>query len=318
MKQTTKPTTKPTIYFINFIQFVTENLNMICKNGYIDDAKKIINFNIVTNYNMAIYNACSGGHIDIVKFMIEKCDSLNNWDWDLGLEAACKGGHLELAKLMIKKGAENFIEGYEMACEGGYFEIVKFIVEFITNKGVYLQNGLDSACMNGHFKIVEFMILQHWLDTRDVDWGWCLGSTCCGNHINIAKFIVYHCDSEEDLCYNRNLKEACMSGHIEMVRYMLECGATNLNSAICYTSNVDITYLLISKGAAIQDIYIMSRNFRLYVLYCKSLGHIENITTYTNFLSAYPPYVLLVASRINKNCFVKKLPVELFRLLFEY
>jgi ankyrin repeat protein len=45
-----------------------------------------------------------GGHIDIVKMMIDK--GANDWNW--GLRGACRSGHIEIIKLMIDKGANNW------------------------------------------------------------------------------------------------------------------------------------------------------------------------------------------------------------------
>ena len=51
---------------------------------------------------MGLAGACLGGHLELVKLMIEK--RANDWNW--GLKKACQGGHIELVKLMLEKGAE--------------------------------------------------------------------------------------------------------------------------------------------------------------------------------------------------------------------
>ena len=78
--------------------------------------------------------ACNGGHLEIVKLMIEKGAT----DWDYGMANACKRGHLEIVKFMIEKGACDWNRGMANACSGGslqsnstkpYLEIVKLMIE---------------------------------------------------------------------------------------------------------------------------------------------------------------------------------------------
>ena len=83
--------------------------------------------------------ACRGGHLELVKFLVEK--GANNWDW--GLAHACRGGHLDLAKYMVEQGAIDWNWGMQNACLEGHFELVKFLVEKGTPD---LNQGLYYAC----------------------------------------------------------------------------------------------------------------------------------------------------------------------------
>ncbi len=55
-----------------------------------------------TNWN-ELYGAYRGGHIEIVKLMIE-C-SAN--DWNGGLGKVCRSGNIEIVKLMIEHGTND-------------------------------------------------------------------------------------------------------------------------------------------------------------------------------------------------------------------
>ncbi len=61
-------------------------------------------------YDMALFNACSNGHIEIVKYLLLKGANPNESDieqnGDTALIQACFGGHLEIVKLLIKNGAD--------------------------------------------------------------------------------------------------------------------------------------------------------------------------------------------------------------------
>ena len=56
------------------------------------------------DWNCGLYDACKGGHKEIVDYMISK--GANDWNW--GLNGACNGGHKEIVDYMISKGANNF------------------------------------------------------------------------------------------------------------------------------------------------------------------------------------------------------------------
>ncbi len=105
----------------------TEQLKYICRNGnYLLVAKCLQNKKGVESYwNKLMYEACLGGHMEIIKFMIGKgADNPNG-----GLYNACFGGHMEIVKLMIEKGADDSNREFHEACIGGHMEIAKFMIE---------------------------------------------------------------------------------------------------------------------------------------------------------------------------------------------
>ena len=63
---------------------------------------------------------------DIIKLrIIIKMDLF----WDDGLEGACRGGHIDMVKLMIEKGVKYWNCGLHIACKGGHMDIVKLLIE---------------------------------------------------------------------------------------------------------------------------------------------------------------------------------------------
>ncbi len=100
-----------------------ELLQEYCINN---DLMKIRKFNKMNLYwDWGLYGACEGGHMDIVRFLIEK--GADQWDW--GLSYACRGGHMEIVKLMIEKGCKWLNGGLSNACKHGHMNIVKFLIE---------------------------------------------------------------------------------------------------------------------------------------------------------------------------------------------
>jgi ankyrin repeat protein len=79
----------------------------------------------VGDINECLKGACEGGHMEIVKYMIEKGAD----DWHGGLEGACYGGHMEIVKYMIEKGADDWNGGLYNACLEENIEIVKYMIK---------------------------------------------------------------------------------------------------------------------------------------------------------------------------------------------
>jgi len=101
-------------------------------------------------YDYAMRNAAYGGHIEIVKLMIEK----DATDFDYAMISATTGGHEKIVKLMIEKGATDFNNSLIKAVEGGNIEIVKLLIEGATD----LDYPLVSAADAGNIEIVKLLI----------------------------------------------------------------------------------------------------------------------------------------------------------------
>ncbi len=77
------------------------------------------------NYLEIFRNCCSLGYIKVIKYMIKKYRKISLYS---GFYNACRGGHLDLVKLLIEHGANNWNGGLEGACYGGHYKIVIFMI----------------------------------------------------------------------------------------------------------------------------------------------------------------------------------------------
>ena len=95
-----------------------------CENNDIIRIKKLIKTEI--DWGFGLCGACRGGHIDIIKFMIEKCAR----DCNNGLLFACEGSNIDIVKFMIEKGATHFNGGLLHSC-GSHIniDIEKLMIE---------------------------------------------------------------------------------------------------------------------------------------------------------------------------------------------
>jgi Ankyrin repeats (3 copies) len=105
----------------------------------------------VTDFNSGMRNAAEGGHMEIVKFLIEKGAT----GFSGAMAYAAKGGHMEIVKFMIEKGARDFDFTMRFAAKGGYMEIVKFMIEKgATNFVLAMENAAEA----GHMEIVNYLL----------------------------------------------------------------------------------------------------------------------------------------------------------------
>ena len=87
------------LYICNCWWNDTQLFRNYCENNYVIKIRKLMKIGIGIDWDYGLWGACEGGHMDIVKFMIEK--GANHWGW--GLHNACKNGNTDIVKLLIEK-----------------------------------------------------------------------------------------------------------------------------------------------------------------------------------------------------------------------
>ena len=154
-----------------------------CKYGWINMVEETMQS--LSNYwNKGMYHACRGGHIDIIKLMIEKAmidgsemvqvdgsemvrrtidlnhlqSSLDANDWNRGMYNACSGGHIDIVKLMIENGANNWNRGMYCACNGGHIDIVKLMMEKAMVDGSEMVRGTIDL---NHLRTIDHRFFHH-------------------------------------------------------------------------------------------------------------------------------------------------------------
>ena len=126
---------------------------------------------LTVNDGAAIHCACKAGHLDIVKFLIEKgCDSESrNVAGATPLHFACWEGHLDITRFLVeRKGCDPVcttagLTPLDLACWKGHLHIVKLLVELGIDPKSTDGKGytpLHVACQYGHLDIVKFLVVE--------------------------------------------------------------------------------------------------------------------------------------------------------------
>lgn len=316
-------------------------LSAACEHGHAKIVKRMIKKGANIRDRSSIYSACEAGHIEIVKLLekLGRCKGGNDVNWESAMSGACSGGHMDIVKLILRYQNRFNYWGMIMsdACGGGNIEIVKLILKKMRTSLDYRHNYINFACEAGHLEIVK-LIIDTFGDHEDVHMNWNdgLGAACCGGNIEIVKLMIEKGAND----FNDGLVSSCRSdskydteAYIEIIKLMLHYGATSVNEGLKHHMSdndyVDASLInfLVSAGAnnfgCLEEVW-QTEDLRLYRLYCKFDGIcMLSDPKYLTLLQIFPPYVLFMGSvgfvgvKNNKN-FVRKLPVELFRLLFEY
>ena len=86
----------------------------------------------------ALRYAANNGHLEVVKYLIDKGADVRAWS-DYALRLAANNGHLEVVKYLIDKGADvRALNDYALryAAFNGHLEVVKYLKSIIINKEV--------------------------------------------------------------------------------------------------------------------------------------------------------------------------------------
>ena len=197
------------------------------------------------NWNNGHYGLCRGG-----KYLDAKST--------YGFLGACAGGHVDLARAMFNGECVDL--GLAEACREGYLDTVKCAIDL--GASIHFKDAIENACSGGHLDIVKFLIEQ------GVNPSHGLAGAGSGGHIDILKELMKHGNYDLTEC----LEKACYGEHIDIVKYILQCGQEpSFNSAIyasgkgradivsllrmplelsdaCYGGNMELINMVIANG----------------------------------------------------------------------
>ncbi|KAF8837279.1 ankyrin, partial [Paxillus ammoniavirescens] len=121
------------------------------------------------NSGTPLSSACSTGHMDIVKLLLEKGAHVNpqGEGSKTPLCSACYGGRFDIVELLLEKGADVNPHGklfdapLRSACSGGYVDIVKLLLQQgadVNAHGKNFSTPFGSACSRGDSAIIELLL----------------------------------------------------------------------------------------------------------------------------------------------------------------
>lgn len=296
-----------------------------------------------TNIEKCLYTACVSNCVESVRILISKCSTdIEVRDIEQCMLAAYSVDNDEIIQILTNKWGTNLKLKLLGACFAGNIEVFKHVIKkYKEYRGhndsdinyneclTYIHLGIQQRYNNGysgyessekHIEIIKFIVAQGVCIISANNW---LVDACFFGDLELIKILI----DQQVVLFDRGLIKACLGGHANVVKMMLNCGAksTTLNEALINNQHydTDITNILLQKGADIRESpYFMHANdYKLYCLFCKKTGRVPDTNRLEHLFREYPPCVLFVGSRCttcSKNCPVKKLPSELFQMLGQY
>ena len=187
-----------------------------------------------------LHAACSKGHLEIVKFLIEEkgCNHTQVYQEEESLpisplHVACGYGHLDIVRYLVDEQSVDLagansdnVTPLHAACAMGHLEIVKFLIEekgcnpaqtYLTKEGIEIS-PLHSACETGHVDIVRYLVDEQSVDPNsDNSTGTSftpLHMACSEGQLEVVKFLIEKgCDPTQ---MHQNKERGAVLGILDM------------------------------------------------------------------------------------------------------
>ncbi|KAE8153045.1 ankyrin repeat-containing domain protein [Aspergillus avenaceus] len=250
-------------------------------------------------YASPLSTACSQGHTEIVRMLLEKGADPNicGIPYGIALTEASFRGYKDIVQILLERGADPNIHCHlfwrDAYCHGRFFVLYergteRLLVAFSTPDTTIKYNGFvnafSSACAGGHREIVH-MLLEKGADVNlpCSYYGSALGAACAAGYKKIVQLLL---EKGADVNMQNGqwgsaLLAACVQGHEAILELLLERGADvnmqcgRLGSALqgaCVGGHKNIIHKLLEKGA---DVNSPCGFFSCALVAACALGHKE-------------------------------------------
>lgn len=233
------------------------------ENNKLDLVQRMINYG---NYDLEeirkigkrlIVVATERSNFQMLEYLFTLHFDIHAWN-DRPLLIAVENGDLEMVQFLVDHGANIHVDDEEplhIAIKHGYLHIVKYLVENGSNVHIFNDYFMVSAIGNGHLDIVKFLIEQ---GLRIYNLGGmndeALNIASRRGYTTIVKYLLPIVKKNKPGTFkidlNYCLYMASYSGHIEVVKYLIEQGANCFESAFIIatrTGHLNIVIYLIDN-----------------------------------------------------------------------
>ena len=270
-------------------------LHLAARNGHLAVVKYLINElgcnpQIADNSgNTSLHYACLSGYLDVTNYLLSGCNCNPQCSANYGftpLHCACENGHLEVAKYLITEHKCNpehgNINGYiplHSAASSGHLAVVKYLVtelgcnpEFADNDGL---TPLHEACCSGHMHVAQYLVQEQncayepkatindeMLSTVTKKGCFPLQNSLMVKAYETFLFVEYIHGWTTKKITNKAIEGitplhlACMKGHLDMVKYLIDVCKCNLNHA----TSSNLTAIDLAKLCGHKDVVSYLRN----------------------------------------------------------
>ncbi|EAY05670.1 hypothetical protein TVAG_216460 [Trichomonas vaginalis G3] len=232
------------------------------------------NLNAVNNNgNNAVIVAAGFSDVETVKFLIESGLDKNSRSEKFGLYPitnACWGGNVDIIKYLLSIGCDvNSVDNDKKSClltaaANGNLDAVKLLISLGADKNMkdkYGSNAIVLASINGHTEIIKYLhSIGFDVNSVDNEQISCMPNAASNGNLDAVKLLIsLGADKNMKDKYDRNaIVLASINGHTEIIKYLHSIGF-DVNSVSCdhhscllmaaNNGHLDAVKLLISLGA---------------------------------------------------------------------
>ena len=212
------------------LNLVTETLNLPLHIR--SNLKTFQPFLLINDGFTPLHSACSGGQLDIVKYLIDvgKCNPNHSTSNGLtAIDFAQRSGHQEVVVYLRNEHQSSLSLDrvlYRALSQGLYNRYGKNFDSLVPNVDVSdLSLPLQQACWIGDLPAVRFYITQCNYNPSVGFLGFTpLHTACMMGHLRIAKYLISELGCDPQIADNEGstpLHCACLNGHLDIAKYLI-------------------------------------------------------------------------------------------------
>lgn len=227
--------------FVVEVELLERTLIKASKYGHLNLVKKFLSEKWAEKYlDKVLETAAEKGHLNIIEYLFEQYDEINQHAFEVAYRQAARNGHLEIIQYFDPW--RYFIEPEQLyrsmydAIENGHFPVVKYLFEQtkilikITDDARWL---LGCVAKKKQLEMMQFLI-QNMLPTkhyRDSYLGLALAMSAAGGNLKMVQYLLEEARTKSALpvkLYNKSLMSAATDGHLHVIKYLFEQQSSNL------------------------------------------------------------------------------------------
>jgi len=190
-------------------------LGRAVKGGHIAIVKLLLERGVKPGWdNLA--KAGESGNMEIVKLLLERPDvKVRRYD----LSGAARGGNLNIVKLFIDKGANDYARAFVGAAEGGHMHVLKYILKIdptLYSDANVVSKAYTGAADMGHTHILAFLKKPKF-NCSAINYERALNGSAYEGHLGVVKLVA-----PKVKLWDYALVEASYSyGHLPIIQYLV-------------------------------------------------------------------------------------------------
>jgi ankyrin repeat protein len=257
--------------------------------GHLDLVEKFIVFG-AHDYGQALVKAVQNGHRDVTSRLLELNPVELRYNW--GLIGAAMGGHLDLVKSFLAQGATKVGHAFAVAVNFKQLEVMSYLRSLSPPiETQYFYHAMALAAMSGSLDLVQELqaIVQDDVTSTDIEkdtyYQNCLVQAAMKGHLEIVKYFVELGATTEQI--NDAILMAAKHGHTEVVDYLWSHSDETLDLllwAAVEENNPKLVEVLINDGVSPLDVETCFRH-------AAQLGHSDVIERFIFLIAAQPDLV---------------------------